>query len=143
MRARSWLAATFFCLYSVSCVAAGGDIPGYVMEIGTKRISEHLFRFTRHNAESPYPCLKLELIAPAEDWAVVEKKEICEMNGKNLEHDYAYASFGALSFTDEALLFQFTFFDKTSPGEYIQDCAIPLGNRIGNLQCTAPEMLSD
>jgi len=65
------------------------------------------------------------------------------MNGRRLTDDFAYAAFSSFSFTDDSLLFQFTFFDITSPGEYVQDCAVALGRHIGRVNCTAPELAAE
>lgn len=111
------------------------------MEMGVSRIEDYLFRYTRFNSESPYPCLRLELIDPLENWRIVEGKDICEMNGMRLGRDFSYAGFDSFQFRKNSLYFKFNFFDKTEPGEYTQDCSIDVfANRTSSLDCDAPKL---
>lgn len=121
---------------------AANDIPAYAMEMNVKRINGLLFRYTRFNAESPFPCLRLELIKPQDSWKVLEKKDICEMNGMSLASDFSYSGFEAIEFNNNAIDFKFSYFAKNAPGEYVQDCSIHVfENKIQDVKCTSPKLV--
>ena len=88
--------ATALCFASIPCVAASGDIPGYVIEIEAKRVQGSLFCYTRCNAEPPYPCLKLEPIEPHDSWQLAGETErrtmfidpSCDFCGTGYETQY-------------------------------------------------------
>lgn len=121
---------------------AADDIPAYAMEMNTKRINSLLFRYIRFNAESPFPCLRLELIKPQDNWEIIDKKDICEMNGMLLASDFSYSGFEDFEFNNNAIDFKFSYFAKNTPGEYIQDCSIKvLENKIQDTECKNPKLL--
>jgi hypothetical protein len=117
--------------------AAANDIPPYAMEMKTKRVNGLLFRYTRFNAESPFPCLRLELIKPQHNWEIVDKKDICEMNDLSLASNYTYSGFEDIQFTNNSLIFKFNYYSKTTPGEFSQDCSVKVvDDQIKLIECT-------
>lgn len=121
---------------------AADDIPAYAMEMKVKRVNGLLFRYTRFNSESPFPCLRLELIKPQDNWKVIDKKDICEMNGMLLASDFSYSGFEDLEFNNNAIDFKFSYFAKNTPGEYIQDCSVKVfENKIQDTECTNPKLV--
>lgn len=127
--------STTVMLLAFNAVAAN-EIPAYAMEMNSKRINGLLFRYTRFNAESPFPCLRLELIKPQDNWKIIERKDICEMNGLSLANDHAYSSFENLRFKNNALYFKFNYYLKASVGEFSQNCSIKIAdNQINPIEC--------
>lgn len=121
---------------------AANDIPAYAMEMNVKRINGLLFRYTRFNTESPFPCLRLELIKPQDSWKVLEKKDICEMNGMSLASDFSYSGFEAIEFKSNSIDFKFSYFAKNAPGEYVQECSIHVfENKIQDIKCASPKLI--
>lgn len=142
MQTLRWFALTLG-IASFPSMAAVDEIPGYAVEMGSKRVDDRLFRYTRFNAESPYPCLRLELIAPQEEWKVMERKDVCEMNGMSLDGDFSYGGFNSFRFENDYLFFKFTFYKKVGHGEFVQDCSIRVSdNKMGELKCDVPVLLN-
>lgn len=111
---------------------AADAIPGNAVEMNTTRINNLLFRFTRFNAESSFPCLRLESIDPLNNWEIVEQKDLCEIDGISLDNDLTYAAIEALEFHQSSLHFNLTYFDNQSPGEYLKECSVDFNK--GNIQ---------
>lgn len=123
-------------VYSV----AGTDVYRYAVEVNAKRAEGLLFKYTRFNSESPYPCLRIELINPKDDWAVVERKNICEMNGLSLANDFSYAGFSNIEFHGSAVSFDFNYLLNEEPGEYVQRCTVEAKGRVlSEMKCTVPQ----
>ena len=115
---------------------ASTDIPGNAMEMNVKRMGDLLFRYTRFNSESSNPCLRAELINPQDSWKIVESKDICEINGRQLT-DLSYFGFDSFHFKNNKLLFKFNFLERSTHGEYSQDCFVLVSeNKIGKLECS-------
>ncbi|MCQ4312019.1 hypothetical protein NAV33_08975 [Pseudomonas stutzeri] len=129
-------------LFSTTGTFAADNIPAYAMEMNTKRINGLLFRYTRFNSESPFPCLRLELIKPQGDWNIVEKLDICEMNGLSLTEGYTYSSFENLHFGNDALDFKFNYYSNSTPGEFTQECSVAVSEKkMNSIQCTSPKVV--
>lgn len=121
---------------------AADSISAYAMEMNTKRINGSLFRYTRFNTESPFPCLRLELIKPEDSWNITEKNDICEMNGMSLASDYAYSGFENIRFTDSALEFEFKYYLENTAGEYAQNCSVNVSKgTMQSIECTKPTLV--
>lgn len=134
--------ALTLALLPIYWAVAADEIPGYAIEMNAKRIDGLLFRYTRFNSESPFPCLRLELIKPKNNWEIVDKKDICDMNGKRLGVEYSYSGFDAIEFKNNAIQFKFNYFSKDEPGEYTQHCSIQaIQNKIQNIECTNPDLV--
>ncbi|MDX2355023.1 hypothetical protein [Stutzerimonas xanthomarina] len=119
---------------------ADTDVYRYAVEVNAKRSEGLLLKYTRFNSESPYPCLRLELINPKDDWTVVERKNICEMNGLSLANDFSYAGFSKIEFHGSAVGFDFNYLLNEEPGEYVQRCTVEAKGRIlSEMKCTDPQ----
>lgn len=139
MRWNMFLAALALGVAPVYSVA-DTDVYRYAVEVNAKRAEGLLFRYTRFNSESPYPCLRLELINPKDDWAVVERKNICEMNGLSLANDFSYAGFSKIEFHGSAVSFDFNYLLNEEPGEYVQRCTVETKGRVlSEMKCTDPQ----
>lgn len=108
---------------------AHNAIPGNAAEMNTTRANDLLFRYTRFNTESSFPCLRLESIDPSNNWKIVEQKNLCEIDGISLSDDFTYAAIETLSFHQHSLHFNLTYFDNHSPGEYLKKCSIDFFNK--------------
>lgn len=74
-------------LGSLSLASEAGGTPDIVipvvdaraMEVGVFRYGGTLWRYTRFNTESDYPCLRFEAINPDRNWQVSEQQDVCEV----------------------------------------------------------------
>ena len=108
------------------------------MEMQAKRIGKSIFRYVRYNSEA-YPCLRLELIDPKSEWTIIEKKEICEVNGISLREDVSYAAFEDIAIKNNKLIYSINYIDKISPGEYRITCETEIHeSKIMDPQCHGP-----
>lgn len=120
--------------------AADTDVYRYAVEVNAKRAEGLLFKYTRFNSESPYPCLRLESINPKDDWAVVERKDICEMDGLSLANGFSYAGFSNIEFHGSAVSFDFNYLLNEEPGEHVQRCTVEAkGRAFSEMKCTDPQ----
>lgn len=123
-------------IYSI----ADTDVYRYAVEVNVKRVEGFVFKYTRFNSESPFPCLRLELVSPRDDWAVVERKDICEMNGLPLAEGFSYAGFSKIAFHGSAVSFEFNYLLNEEPGEYVQSCTVEAkGGALSDMICTDPQ----
>ena len=123
-------------IYSI----ADTDVYRYAVEVNAKRAEDLLFKYTRFNSESPYPCLRLELINPKDDWAIIEQRDICEMNGLSLKKGFSYAGFSKIEFHGSSVSFDFNYLLNEEPGEYFQTCTIEAaGKALSDMKCTDPQ----
>ncbi|MCJ8170433.1 hypothetical protein [Atopomonas sediminilitoris] len=143
MKKRQLLTAlVMFPLHPIFDAVAADEISVYAMEMNVKRINEVIFRYTRFNSESPYPCLRLELISPQKHWKVVDRKDMCEMNGKDLGVGYSYSGFDSFVFKEDGITFRFNYFEKDNYGEYSQHCSVVVvGEKMQAVECSDPGLV--
>ncbi len=137
-------------LGSLSLASEAGGAPDIVipvvdaraMEVGVFRYGGTLWRYTRFNTESDYPCLRFEAINPDRNWQVSEQQDVCEVTlpeGRPLVFDNtAYTGFADISFSRDRQAFHFEveYIRRTASGEKSVSCWLPVtGGSLGTVMC--------
>ena len=134
----------------VSLTSAAGGAPdrtipvvdARAMEVGVFRHGETLWRYTRFNTESDYPCLRFEAIKPEQNWRVSDQRDVCEVSlpeGHPLVFDNtAYTGFTGIGFSRDKQAFHFDieYMERTASGEKSISCWLPVtGGSLGIVRC--------
>lgn len=118
------------------------EVDSRAMEVRVIRHGALLWRYTRFNTESDYPCLRFEAISADENWRIVDQQDVCDVvlpDGHRLAFENtAYAGFSDIQFSPEEPEFRFRieYIRKTAAGEINMECRLPItGDRFGTVKC--------
>ncbi|PSF11882.1 hypothetical protein C7H09_05845 [Marinobacter fuscus] len=118
------------------------EVDSRAMEVRVARHGATLWRYTRFNAESDYPCLRFEAIRPGENWRVIDRQDVCDLvlpDGQLLVFENtAYTGFTGVRFSPEEPAFKFgvEYIRKTAAGEIRLECRLPVSDsHLGAVAC--------
>lgn len=135
-------------LISFFSTSALADIPSSMSPLIRESKSEFtgavLFRYTRFNTESKYPCMRFETIDPTSD-KLLETKDYCEItlpflnNLKvNTRTDVQSVDYTNFKFTDNTFTFDIDLITSI-PGapSFLLDCSLTLNSdEMSDITCT-------
>lgn len=99
----------------------------------TGQIDKYLVRYIQ---TFDNPCIIVQTIAPGTGGEVIKTKEICSIEGKKIENEYADVDLKNGSFEDNMLLLEIGITPITPTGETIKICTISLlGDTPQEIQC--------
>jgi hypothetical protein len=84
----------------------------------------------------------VELINPSENWALISANDICSIDGESIRSGFSYAAFENIEIKSESIEFDFNYFPKATPGEYIRSCSVAIARaRIESAICGEPRIV--
>lgn len=100
--------------------------------------------FVRYLLAFNEPCLLIQNLVPGKLGAVSGHKEICSLNGKNFDKDFAAIDFKEGVFRDGRLFFEIGITPFEPVGETVMSCEVIFSNELADhLSCKKKEGLEE
>lgn len=123
-------------LLAFSGVSWGFDY-GRASKIESSRQGDVVVRYIK---EYGSPCLRVQVLEPAKNWALIAEKRFCSYREKSLITDVAYATFEKITFSPDGISFRLSITPLTLNDEELYVCTIPVsGAKIRELECIDKE----